>query len=244
MQQLLVRFGASIVEWGMGIVKRSTGRGIRRLRWPNDRAQTDASVRCAAQEPATAVDGRPSEAHRSDIRYPQPSSGGDTVNWDAIGAIGQLVGSVAVVVTLGYLAAQVQQTKVVMRRSATASLAEASRMLNQWTASERIARLTVKADAALGGGQVDPAVIALIERAGMEPAEASTLRCHYIAGWSLLVELTGYRDDLSEAERNEADNEIRAFHSSPVQRLIYGALRSTLDARVVEHVDRLLGVPL
>jgi len=31
------------------------------------------------------------------------------VNWDAIGAIGEIVGAVAVVATLGYLAVQIRQ---------------------------------------------------------------------------------------------------------------------------------------
>ena len=33
------------------------------------------------------------------------------MNWDAIGAIGELLGAVAVVLTLGYLAAQIRQSE-------------------------------------------------------------------------------------------------------------------------------------
>ena len=34
----------------------------------------------------------------------------ETINWDAIGAVAELIGSVAVVATIGYLAAQIRQT--------------------------------------------------------------------------------------------------------------------------------------
>src|SRR5262245_28687488 len=34
------------------------------------------------------------------VGYPQPSCGGDTVNWEEVGAIGQVLGSLAVFVTL------------------------------------------------------------------------------------------------------------------------------------------------
>ena len=39
------------------------------------------------------------------------------MNWDAIGAIGQILGSVAVLITLAYLAVQIRQTKQQMQRS-------------------------------------------------------------------------------------------------------------------------------
>ena len=40
------------------------------------------------------------------------------MNWDAIGALGEIVGAIAVVVTLAYLAIQIQQNTRMMRREA------------------------------------------------------------------------------------------------------------------------------
>ena len=40
------------------------------------------------------------------------------MNWDAIGAVGEIVGAIAVVVTLAYLAIQIQQNTRMMRREA------------------------------------------------------------------------------------------------------------------------------
>jgi hypothetical protein len=51
------------------------------------------------------------------------------MNWDAVGAIGQILGSVAVFVTLGYLATQVRQAKRQMQRAATDNRAATVRQL-------------------------------------------------------------------------------------------------------------------
>ena len=46
------------------------------------------------------------------------------MNWDAIGAVGETVGALAVVVSLGYLAVQIRQQNRESRRSMTNSLTE------------------------------------------------------------------------------------------------------------------------
>ena len=51
------------------------------------------------------------------------------MNWEAVGAVGQVVGAFAVVITLVYLAAQVRQNTRGMRRSATA---EATAAFREW----------------------------------------------------------------------------------------------------------------
>ena len=67
------------------------------------------------------------------------------MNWDAIGALGELLGALAVILTLGYLAAQIRQnTRTV--RSATAqaiqsAMNEAHAHVKQDSAAARIYRL-------------------------------------------------------------------------------------------------------
>jgi len=46
------------------------------------------------------------------------------VNWDAIGAIGEIVGAVAVVATLGYLAVQIRQSTRVARAEISQRMSE------------------------------------------------------------------------------------------------------------------------
>ena len=51
------------------------------------------------------------------------------MNWDAIGAVGQWVGAIAVVLTLGYLVRQIRDSNVQMRR---AELNAAQAQFSQW----------------------------------------------------------------------------------------------------------------
>ncbi len=53
------------------------------------------------------------------------------MNWDAVGALGQVVGALAVVITLVYLASQVRENARGVRRGATAEAIAAYRQWNQ-----------------------------------------------------------------------------------------------------------------
>lgn len=59
------------------------------------------------------------------------------MNWDALGAIGELIGAVAVVVTLLYIARQIHQTNVRSQATARYSLIEALGEVNLLIASDK-----------------------------------------------------------------------------------------------------------
>ena len=44
------------------------------------------------------------------------------MNWEAIGAVGEILGATAVLITLGYLAVQVRQSTRAMKTSTSSSL--------------------------------------------------------------------------------------------------------------------------
>jgi len=46
------------------------------------------------------------------------------MNWDALGAIGEIIGAVAVILTVGYLAFQIRQNTAMLRSSATQGASE------------------------------------------------------------------------------------------------------------------------
>jgi hypothetical protein len=71
------------------------------------------------------------------------------MNWDAIGAIGQILGSVAVFVTLGYLAVQVRDARSEARRALSQGRGEAVRAVNTAWLDERISTIFMKGDIAL-----------------------------------------------------------------------------------------------
>jgi len=58
------------------------------------------------------------------------------VNWDAIGAIGEVVGAAGVIITLGYLAVQIRQNTASHRATAVQALTEASASFNDLLASD------------------------------------------------------------------------------------------------------------
>jgi hypothetical protein len=58
------------------------------------------------------------------------------MNWEALGAIGEIVGAVAVVVTLGYLAVQIRQNTRSVRASTNHALTEQRNQINFRLASD------------------------------------------------------------------------------------------------------------
>jgi len=73
------------------------------------------------------------------------------MNWEAIGAIGESLGAIAVFITLGYLALQVQFARKEIGRSISQSRAEALRTVTLARANDpRLNSLTVRAGAGVG----------------------------------------------------------------------------------------------
>jgi hypothetical protein len=58
-----------------------------------------------------------------------------SMNWEAIGAVGEVVGATGVIVTLGYLAAQVRQNTESVRASTLEAMSEASASFQDQLAS-------------------------------------------------------------------------------------------------------------
>ena len=64
------------------------------------------------------------------------------MNWDAVGAIGEIVGALVVVITLGYLAIQIRQnTKAVQASALDSSIQAASAIRSHILNSEEVAEI-------------------------------------------------------------------------------------------------------
>lgn len=72
------------------------------------------------------------------------------MNWDAIGAISEGLGSLAVFLTLGYLALQVRQARQEVQRTISTARADANRVALGALADDRTLPLMLKANAAEG----------------------------------------------------------------------------------------------
>ena len=64
------------------------------------------------------------------------------MNWEAIGAVGEILGAIAVLVTLGYLAAQIRQNTRAMRAAAVSAVYDTHTMTEY---NERYIMLVLKA---------------------------------------------------------------------------------------------------
>jgi hypothetical protein len=164
------------------------------------------------------------------------------MNWDAIGAIGQVLGSVAVFITLVYLAIQTRHARSESQRALSQGRAEAFRDLNAQLSDERINRLHVKADAALGG-QPNPFVSALMEKAGFTREEAALMFWIHLQYWNYRVQMIANVDELNPIDRAQFDIGMRRQLGEPgIFRLFYEIV-SASHPDVDRYIDNLLAQP-
>ena len=67
---------------------------------------------------------------RSQLRADSLGGGSSSMNWEAIGAVGEILGAIGVIVTLGYLAVQIRQNTASNRQAAARSTVDAINRLN------------------------------------------------------------------------------------------------------------------
>jgi hypothetical protein len=165
------------------------------------------------------------------------------MNWDAVGAVSEGVGSLAVFITLGYLAIQVGHARQEARRALSQGRLEALRDLFQFGSEERIARITTQADTALNAAAT-PIEAALMSGAGMTWQDAQTYVNFQAAFWNYQLHVLSNIDELSGIERTAFEMGIRfRYRPSSVGRLFYEALRPHSHPDVVRYIDGLLAQP-
>ena len=161
------------------------------------------------------------------------------MNWDAIGAIGQAVSALALVIVI----VQVRHARREVQRSVTQSRGEAARELilnrvnNQW-----LNGLNVKANSSLGPARSQFAET-LMERCGLTYEEGIALGWEQQAWWMYRAQVVTYVDELTVAERTSFDASVRGFHELPVTRFWYESTKATLNPDAVRYIDNLLAQP-
>jgi hypothetical protein len=168
------------------------------------------------------------------------------VNWEAIGAIAELLSSLAVFLTLIYLAVQVRHARQDVRRSVRQNRAEVSReRLRIRATDQRLNQLMVKAQESFGDDvQSHPFIAALIEKAQFNPSDAWAVFMELNAEWQYRVQVVANVEELSDGERLEFDNTVRAMYGTrALTQVWYQTHGRNLDPEVVAYVDRLLQSP-
>ena len=165
------------------------------------------------------------------------------MNWDAIGAVGQMLGSLAVFITLGYLAVQVRHARGEMQRSVMQSRADGLFELAMNRANNQQVRSSfARAHAGLGG-PMNP-FVATMERSGLTVEEAYGLHWDQLAAWYLRVQAISYVDQMTAAARSDLDRTARRQYGSlPVSRLWYETNKNALSSDAVRYIDNLLTQP-
>ena len=165
------------------------------------------------------------------------------MNWEAIGAIAELLGSLAVFLTLIYLAVQVRHAREDVRRSVRQNRAEVSReRLIIRATDKRLNELMVKAQDAFGDDvRSHPFIAALIDKAQFSPSDAWAVFMELNAEWQYRVQVVSSIEELSDGERLEFDNTVRSMYGSrALTRAWYQTHGRNLNPEVVAYVDRLL----
>ena len=167
------------------------------------------------------------------------------MNWEEVGAIGQMLGSLAVLVTLGYLAVQVRHANYELRRSISQGRGEAIRELFMARATDvQLARLLAKTAEAFGR-QRDPFVDALMQRAGLTREEALRLSHEQAAWLNYRIQVFPYVGDLSTSDRAVFDNGIRATYESGMERVYLDTtIRYMAHPDFIRYIDNLLAQPV
>lgn len=144
------------------------------------------------------------------------------MNWDAVGAVGEVLGAVAVFVTLAYLALQIRQTRADLRRSVRQARGEAARqVLLAGMGNERLLAARKTAEMALGGSSGGFGR-ALEERAGLSREDAQVISYHELANWSYRLQTIPDIAELSASERAAFELHIHnSYGSSAVGRLFF-----------------------
>ena len=164
------------------------------------------------------------------------------MNWEEVGAIGQVLGSIAVFVTLIYLAIQVRHSRAETLRSIRQSRSDAVREMQFQTAqSEWLNRVLIKASRAYGEGE-SPFIDELVRR-GLPVEEARAVESHNMSWWMFNSQQIAHLDELSGSERAEFNNLLRHFHGMNVFSRYFDLNKHLLNPDAVRYVDNLLAQP-
>jgi hypothetical protein len=163
------------------------------------------------------------------------------MNWEALGAIGETFGALAVFVTLGYLAVQVKHARQEAKRTLSQNRMDNLREINALSSDEHVNRLLVKANEALGAAR--PAfVAALTERAGLTVEEATIVLRVQIQLWNYTVQMIPNVDQLSETERHQFDGGLAGRYSGAagVGALFLETVKQTAHPDSIRYIENVL----
>jgi len=163
------------------------------------------------------------------------------MNWEALGAIGETLGAVAVLVTLAYVAVQVRHARDEVRRSTSRARSEARRDALAMVSDARTLALLVKANVA-EGAKPGPFNEYAMTHWGMTQEQAILLNSALNSGWLTRLQTIAFVDELGAYERHDFERELRFFYArpGPHRRYFELNLRPAQHPDVIRYIDGLL----
>ena len=166
------------------------------------------------------------------------------MNWDEVGAIGQVLGSVAVFITLVYLAIQTRHAKDATQRAVSQARAEAFRHGLAWAAEPRMAAIATKANTALGIPPT-PFMASLMKEAGLTREEALSQMYHEYTGWNNRLQGIAAVDGMSSIERHIFDSAVVALYGDNgpqrgMPRMFYDLVKASAPPEAIRYIDEVL----
>jgi hypothetical protein len=164
-----------------------------------------------------------------------------SMNWDAIGAIGEVLGSIAVFITLGYLALQVRHARSEASRALSQGRMEANREVLKLDIEEQHLVARIKAEAAFEASP-PPVVTLLMERANLALDEAWRIFLVEVARWNYRIHVIAHYETLPSSEQLIFDAAVRHRMASDLSRWMYEIhFKEDLSPDVERYLERLLG---
>jgi hypothetical protein len=149
------------------------------------------------------------------------------MNWEAIGAIGEIVGAIAVVVTIGFLAVQIRQNTISLQNASAQQILQGIAELNQFLGSA-------------------PDVTELFWRGTFDPESLSEDEWHrFIHIASAMIRrleliFLNHRQGFIPAQTWEAQaNNLRHWLSTPGIQRWFSELGAGIHADFRDYVDQL-----
>ena len=165
------------------------------------------------------------------------------MNWEEVGAIGQLLGSVAVFITLGYLALQVRHARMETRRSASSvRVSMTSQQMMAFAVDERLARVFTQAVIGFGS-PLPPFMSELVRVTGVTTEEAASLLFAFNAQFQSFAHSIEFIGELSSEERREFEGNLQGMFTAPLFRSYFNNQRPMLNQHAVRYIEKLLTQP-
>ena len=165
------------------------------------------------------------------------------MNWEEVGAIGQVLGSIAVFVTLIYLSIQTRHARSEARRAVSQSNIDGTLQLLMTAATDvQLSSALVKAD--LAADAQPRAFVATLMKQGLSQEEAARVDTYYWAQWALRSQRIRYVSEFSEDSRMDFDVRMRrTYGSTGSEQLWYRESKDLLNPDAVRYIDNLLAPP-